>query len=341
MKKVVWIVVLAVLALGAWKGFSMYQSIWGGATGFYEDNKVIFIKSNTGFNDLLDLLEAEEIITDRGAFEQTAELKKFGKVIPGKYRIQRGSSNNDIVNKLRIGDQEEVKLLIKSTRLPEEMAGNIASQLELDSASLAEKMLDSEMASKYGFASETFKTMFLPNTYKINWSVSAEDFIQRMAKEYKSFWNEERMAQARAIGLSQSEVSTLASIVKAETAKRDEAPIVAGLYLNRLKKGIALQADPTLIYAVGDFSIKRVLDEHKTIPSPYNTYLNRGLPPGPINLPETNYLDAVLKAVDHNYLYMCAKPDFSGYHNFSRTYNQHLQNAKKYHQALNKQRVYR
>jgi UPF0755 protein len=341
MKKVVWILVLAVIGFGAWKGFSMYQSIWGGATRFHEDSKVVFIKTNTDFDALLDLFEKEEIISDRSAFVQTADLKKFSKIIPGKYRIQRGASNNDIVNKLRIGDQEEVKLLIKSTRLPEQMAGIIAGQLELDSAALAEKMLDPKMASKYGFTMETFKTMFLPNTYKIHWSVSEEDFIQRMAKEYKAFWNDERLAQAREKGLSQSEVSTLASIVKAETAKRDEAPIVAGLYLNRLKKGIALQADPTLIYAVGDFSIKRVLDEHKTIQSPYNTYLNRGLPPGPINLPETNYLDAVLKAADHNYLYMCAKPDFSGYHNFARTYNQHLQNAKKYHRALDKQRVYR
>ncbi len=341
MKKVIWTLVLVVLAFGAWKGYSLYQSIWGGATGFYEESKVIFIPSNADFDALLEILEQEEVIADRAAFEQTAELKKFSKVIPGKYRILRGKSNNDIVNQLRIGDQEAVQLLIKSTRLPEEMAGIIAGQLELDSASLAKNMLDPEMAKKYGFTKETFKTMFLPNTYAINWSVSTEEFIQRMAKEYKSFWNEERIALARVKGLSQSEVSTLASIVKAETAKRDEAPIVAGLYLNRLKKGIALQADPTLIYALGDFTIKRVLDEHKSIPSPYNTYLHRGLPPGPINLPETNYLDAVLNAEEHNYLYMCAKPDFSGYHNFARTYNQHLQNANKYHQALNKRRVYR
>ncbi len=178
--------------------------------------------------------------------------------------------------------------------------------------------------------------MFIPNTYEIRWNRSADGFVEKMAKEYKRFWNESRVAAAKEKGLSQSEVGILASIVKAETAMRTEAPIVAGLYLNRLERGIPLQADPTLIYASGDFSIKRVLDKHKEIESPYNTYKYGGLPPGPINYPEINYLTAVLSPEKHDYIFMCAKPDFSGYHNFSKTLRQHNIYAREYVRAIRK-----
>ena len=341
MKRVILFLALLILAAAAWKGWRMYEEIWGGATGFYEDSKVVFIPSDSSFEEMMGVLLTEEVLKDTVSFKQTATLKKFENVKPGRYRFSRGMSNNDIVNMLRIGNQEPVRLLVKSARLPEEMAGIIASQLELDSLELSQAMSSTQLASKYGFSKDNFRTMFLPNTYEMKWNISTEEFIQRMAKEYKAFWNDERLAKARSKGLSQSDCTTLASIVKAETAKRDEAPLVAGLYLNRIKKGIPLQADPTLIYAAGDFSIKRVLDKHKEINSPYNTYKNAGLPPGPINFPETNYIDAVLNAASHDYIYMCAKPDFSGYHNFAKSYNQHLQNAKKYQQALNKQGVYR
>ncbi|MGB0424486.1 MAG: endolytic transglycosylase MltG, partial [Flavobacteriales bacterium] len=234
-----------------------------------------------------------------------------------------------------------VRVVIRGQRLPADMAGTISKQLEADSAELKALLTSEEQASKYGFNSESFRTMILPNTYEFNWNSSAEDVIARMAREYKAFWNSERIAKAQNLGLSQSEVGTLASIVKAETAKSDEAPKVAGLYLNRLEIGMALQADPTLIYAIGDFSIKRVLDKHKLVDSKYNTYKHPGLPPGPINYPETNYIDAVLNSIDHKFIYMCAKPDFSGYHDFSKTYNQHLNYARKYHQALRKNGIYR
>lgn len=341
MKRVILFFAVLIFAAGAWKGWKLYSEIWGGATRFYEESKVVCIPSTFSFHEMMRVLLNEGVIKDSLAFEQTATLKKFETVKPGRYRFSRGMSNNDIVNMLRIGNQEPVRLLVKSARLPAEMAGIIASQLELDSLELSQAMSSGELATQYGFTKDNFRTMFLPNTYEMKWNISTAEFVQRMAKEYKVFWNEERLAKARSKGLSQSECTTLASIVKAETAKRDEAPLVAGLYLNRIKKGIPLQADPTLIYAAGDFSIKRVLDKHKEINSPYNTYKNAGLPPGPINFPETNYIDAVLNAASHEYIYMCAKPDFSGYHNFAKSYNQHLQNARKYQQALNSQGVYR
>jgi len=184
--------------------------------------------------------------------------------------------------------------------------------------------------------------MFIPNTYEFYWNTSAEEFFKRMAKEYKAFWTSERIAKAKKIGLSQSEVSALASIVQAEQLfHADERSRVAGLYINRLNKGMLLQSDPTLIYALGDFTIKRVLNKHKIIKSPYNTYLNTGLPPGPINLPERSSIDAVLNYEKHDYIFMCAKEDFSGYHNFAKTNRQHEIYAAKYHRELNKRRIYK
>ena len=184
--------------------------------------------------------------------------------------------------------------------------------------------------------------MFIPNTYEMYWNTSAQEFVERMAKEYKAFWNDERKAKARKLGLSQSEVTILASIVQAEqNVKTDEQPVVAGLYLNRLKRNMQLQCDATLKFANKAYDVQRVLDFDKKIDSKYNTYKYTGLPPGPINLPEINAIDAVLNAKEHNYLYMCAKEDFSGYHNFTSSYNQHLRNAKKYQAELNKRKIYR
>jgi UPF0755 protein len=179
--------------------------------------------------------------------------------------------------------------------------------------------------------------MFLPNTYEVYFNVSAEDLIDRMHEEYEKFWNEERKQKADSIGLTTIEISILASIVQAEAVKREEAPVIAGLYINRLKKDIPLQADPTLVFAVGDFTLKRVLNEHKEIDSPYNTYRNRGLPPGPVNMPEVFALEAVLNYTRSNYIYMCAKEDFSGNHNFTNSYRQHLNNAVKYQRALTRE----
>jgi UPF0755 protein len=234
-----------------------------------------------------------------------------------------------------------VQLLVKSVRTKEDLAEQVAAQLELNADSLLHALRQPEVYDAYGFDAENFLTMFLPNTYEMLWNTRTDEFIQRMAKEFKKFWTDERKAKARKQGLSQSEAYILASIVQQETSRRDEMPKVAGVYINRLQRGMPLQADPTLIFALGDFTIKRVLNEHKEIASRYNTYKYKGLPPGPIYMPNTYTIDAVLDAEDHNYLYFCAKPDFSGYHQFASSYRQHLRNARAYHRALNQRRIYK
>ena len=210
-----------------------------------------------------------------------------------------------------------------------------------DSIEILDLFSDENMILEFGFNTETFRAMFIPNTYEFYWTTSADEFAKRMKTEYDRFWDKSRKAKAEEIGLSPEEVIILASIVQSETIKKDELETVAGLYINRLKKDIRLQADPTIKYAVGDYSLKRVLTKHLEIDSPYNTYKNVGLPPGPIAFPEITTIDAVLNYEKHKYLYMCAKEDFSGYHNFAQTLSQHNRNAAKYRKALDKKRIYK
>jgi UPF0755 protein len=225
-------------------------------------------------------------------------------------------------------------------RSKEELSEKITARLEVRKEQVLALLQDKAYIRKFGFEEETILSMFIPNTYELWWNTSAEGLIDRMHAEYQNFWTEERKQKAESLGLSQQEVSTLASIVQAESQKADERPRIAGVYLNRLRMGMALQADPTLVFAVGDFSLRRILNSHKAIDSPYNTYKYTGLPPGPINLPDVNSLDAVLNAEKHRYLYFCAKEDFSGYHSFAENYAEHLQNANRYQRALNAANIY-
>ena len=239
------------------------------------------------------------------------------------------------------GETVPVKVTFNNVRTKADLASKISKNLECDSLEVISLINNPEFVAKYGFNETTILTLFLPNTYQFNWATTAEEAVQRMAKEYKKFWTAERKEKARKLNLSQSEIAILASIVQAEqTVHADERPKVAGLYINRLRIGMALQSDPTLVYGLGDFSIRRVLNKHKDIDSPYNTYRHKGLPPGPINLPNIKSLDAVLNYESHNYLYMCAKEDFTGYHNFAKNYNQHLIYARKYQKELNRRKIY-
>ena len=222
----------------------------------------------------------------------------------------------------------------------EDLAEKITKNLEISPETFLALLKDSAYIRKFGFEEATVMGMFIPNTYEIWWNTSAENLFDRMYKEYGNFWTEARLEKAKNLGLTQNEVSALASIVQAETQKADERPKVAGVYLNRLRINMALQADPTLVFAVGDFNLKRVLNVHKEIDSPYNTYKYPGLPPGPINLPEISALEAVLNYEDHDYLYFCAKEDFSGYHAFAKDYNEHMNNARRYQAALNRSKIY-
>ena len=256
-------------------------------------------------------------------------------VHPGRYDLKPGISSFRIARNLRSGLQTPVKLTFNNIRKVEDLAGRFSHQLMADSVSILSSFQEVGWRNMKGLTTENYMCIFIPNTYDVYWNTTPEKLLDLLQREYDKFWDDTRVAEAEKIGLTKVQVSTLASIVEEETNKSDEMPKVAGLYLNRLRINMPLQADPTVKFAVGDFTIKRILKEHTRISSPYNTYKNTGLPPGPIRIPSITAIDAVLKPTRHSYLYMCAKDDFSGYHAFATTLSQHNANASKYHQALN------
>lgn len=276
----------------------------------------------------------------QAAFAPLMKYYKYDtRVKPGNYAIRPGDSMRDICLRLLSGNQTPVKLVVPSARTLDRLAGAVGKQLMTDSASIVALLSDKQLIDSLGYTTETFPTLFLPNTYEVYWTMTPEQFIARMVKEHNRYWNAHRLAKAKAQGLTPEEVSTLASIVDEETNKNDEKPTVAGLYLNRLHRGILLQADPTVKFAHGKFDLRRILLTHLTIDSPYNTYKYAGLPPGPIRIPSIAGIEAVLNPAQHNYIYMCAKEDFSGYHNFATTLSQHNNNARRYQQALNQRGI--
>ncbi|MBI2966907.1 MAG: endolytic transglycosylase MltG [Bacteroidetes bacterium] len=307
------------------------------------DSSYIFIYIPTGsqFDDLIRQLTEKNIIRNRASFEWVAELKglKYS-THPGRYRIRNGMSNNELVNLLRSGKQEPVRVTLFRIHTVEQLASKVSKKLESDSISLVRLLKDEEFLSRYNLNRAYAITLFLPNTYEFYWNTSAEQFIDRMAKEFKKFWSEQKMLKAKETGFSVTEITTLASIVEQETLMDDEKPIMAGVYINRLRKGWKLEADPTVIFAIGNFGIRRVLNVHKEIDSPYNTYKHSGLPPGPICAPSVASIDAVLNYDKNEYLYFCAKEDFSGYHSFAKTYDQHKQNARKFRKELDRRKIF-
>ena len=257
----------------------------------------------------------------------------------GRYAIDPDMNNQALLNRLRLGQQTPVRLTFNNIRLTDELATRLADQLMINEEQLRSYLKDEKRCASLGFDTTTIKTMFIPNTYEVYWNIPAEKLMERMKREYDIFWNESRQNKAKELRLSPVEVSILASIIEEETAAPDEYPIVAGLYINRLYKGMLLQADPTVKYAVGDFSLRRILYSHTEVDSPYNTYLYGGLPPGPIRIPSIRGIDAVLNYTKHNYLYMCAKEDFSGRHNFAVSHSEHNRNAEKYRTELNRRGI--
>ncbi len=253
----------------------------------------------------------------------------------GHYTILPGEHMLDVYRKLRNGLQTPINVTIPQVRTLEQLAAHLCQRLMLDSASLASAFRDSALCASMGYTTQTMPALFIPNTYQMWWNISLDKFLERMQRENVKFWNAERTAKATEIGLSPTEIVTLASIVAEETAYVPEMPKVAGMYIRRLQIGMPLQADPTVKFALGDFSLRRILYAHLEVESPYNTYKNVGLPPGPIRIPSIKAIDAVLNQEQHGYLYMCAKEDFSGSHNFARTYSEHLANARRYARALN------
>jgi UPF0755 protein len=338
-------ITLAILAIliigGAITGYLGYRMVYSPNVWLDGQKSVAFnIRSGSTWEDVKKMLYKNGTIIHRASFEQLASLMKYPDHIKsGHYILREGMSNKQIITKLRSKQQDPVQLVFNNIRIKQELAGHISEQLETDSVTLLNLLNDAEYLKKFDFTTDNVISMFIPNTYEVYWDITAEKFMERMHKEYIAFWNEKRKTRLKEIGLTELQAITLASIVEKESNQNDEKPDVAGVYMNRLKQGWLLQADPTLVYALGDFSIKRVLNVYKTIDSPYNTYKYFGLPPGPICLPSISSIDAVLNYRQHNYMYFCAREDFSGYHNFAVTMNEHLANAAKYQQALDQRGI--
>ncbi len=276
----------------------------------------------------------------------TAKIKRFHSARPGKFLIKKDLSNNDLINLLRSGQQVEINVTFNNIRSLGDLAGKISKKIIADSVSLLRAFSDRDFLEKNGFTQETALLMYIPNTYRFYYTTDAKGFRSRMLKEYKKFWNPDRMKAAKELGLSPVEVGILASIVKKESVKSSEKPTIAGVYLNRLRKGMKLEADPTAVFAyklvTGDTTtIRRVLNKHISIDNPYNTYQYAGLPPGPIAMPDPEDIDAVLHAEEHDYLFFSADPKRPGYHLFSKTFSEHLKKAQAYRSHLNKRRVFK
>ncbi|MDU1905478.1 MAG: endolytic transglycosylase MltG [Dysgonomonas sp.] len=312
------------------------------STKFNIDQTVyIYVDKSKNYKDLLMQIDTTAHVDNIDNFKRLADYMKYPENMKtGRYAVTPDMDIRKAIRALQSGQQTPVKLKFNNIRTKENLAERISQQLMLSEQELNNAFNDSIISHKYGFNEKTFISMFIPNTYEIYWDTSMESFLKRMKTEYNGFWNEGRRKKASDLGLSPIEVSILASIVEEECFFTDEYPIVAGLYLNRLKRGQLLQADPTVKFAVGDFALKRILNKHLEINSPYNTYKNTGLPPGPIRVPSIKGINAVLEPAKHNYLYMCAKEDFSGRHNFAVTHAEHERNANRYRSELNKRRIF-
>lgn len=342
-KKIFFFFLLILVLFVAAGGYLLYNIVLKPNVWTPDNNAVaITIPTGSDYEDVKNILYSQGLIIHRKNFEWLAEKKKYPDIVkPGRYLIDSTMSNNDLINLLRSGEQVPVHLIFNNIRDVNQLAKTVSKQIEADSASIVQLLSDSTYLSLLGLKKETAGILFIPNTYEMYWNTSAEGFIKRMHEEYIKFWNGERTRLANEIGLSIAEVVTLASIVEKETNKNDEKTIIAGVYMNRLKAGWRLQADPTVIYAIGDYSIKRVLNVHKEYRSPYNTYQFFGLPPGPICIPSISSMDAVLHYDRNSYLFFCAKDDMSGYHVFAQTNRQHNANARKYQAALDRMGVYK
>ena len=293
----------------------------------------LYIPTGSDYQYVKDELISLNVLRSKNAFDWLAKKSHYNEnVHPGRYVLTDGMTNQQLVNMLRMGHQTPVKVVFNNIRTVEQLAGRISEQIEADSASIINEINNNN---------DVDATTFIPNTYEFYWNTDADDFVAKMVAEHKRFWNETRLQKAKDIKLTSRQVSILASIIDKETTKTSEMSRIAGVYLNRLKKHWPLQADPTLVYAIGDYNIRRVLDIHKNIDSPYNTYKFAGLPPGPICIPSIAAIDAVLNAEKHNYFYFCAKDDLSGYHVFASNINDHNRNAERYRKALNKNKIYK
>lgn len=333
--------ILIIFIIAAIKGIDIYRKVK--IPNVFTKNKkdqYLYIPTGSTYDDVLNILYSNDLIKNATTFEWAAERMNYKRhIYPGKYRIKNRMTNQKLIIMLRSGDQEIVELTINNIRTKDELAGTVSKKIEAEYSEIIDLLNNKEYIHELDFNEYSISGLFIPNTYEFYWNTSADQFVRKMLDEYNKFWNKGRRTKAEKMNLTQNEVITLASIVDEESLKEEEKSTIAGVYINRLKKGIKLQADPTVRFAHGDFSMRRVLTRHLSINSPYNTYKYYGLPPGPIRIPSRSSVDAVLNYKKHDYLYFCAREDFSGYHYFTRTLEQHNKYARLYRKALNKRRI--
>ena len=318
-----------------------YQMLFSPNFLINHPDKMIIIDDDTDFKGLTNQLIEDTLLNDVISFSFLSKLMKYSENIKeGAYKVKMNMSNYDLISMLRAGNQTPINITLSYSRKINDLAQKISEKLKISEKDLMDFITENSQ-SNYGFDNQNIIGMFLPDTYEVYWDITPKNLLDRMKSEYDKFWNSERTTKLERVNLSKNEVITLASIVASETNKIDEADRIAGVYINRLRKNMLLQADPTLIYAANDFSIRRVLNKHKKIKSPYNTYMNKGLPPGPIRLSPKKYIDAVLNFENHRFIFFCAKDDFSGYHEFAITLSEHNKNARKFQRALNKRKIYK
>jgi len=298
----------------------------------------LYLPTGTTYTQLMDSIKVLDKIININSFEMAAKFEKlYSNIKPGRYKVERGMTNREIARSIKYGWQSPTRITIAGNiRTREKLASIFSRKISSDSLTILNLLKDNKFADSLGFTPNTFISLFLPNTYEVYWTITPKDLVIKLKKEYDKFWNQERTGKAREIGLTPSEVITLASIVSEESNIKDEQPRIAGVYINRLHKGIPLQADPTVKFAINDTAIKRILYKHLKINSPYNTYINRGLPPGPIVIPALHTIDAVLNYERHGFQYFCAKPSLDGSHNFAVTLEEHNRNARAYQKAISR-----
>lgn len=342
LKKIIIVLILGALVIGGyWAYVNVFKSnvrLNGKAFTY------IYIKTGATLEDVLDELYSENIIENHESFEWVAKKMHLEEnIIPGKYRIGAKMSNRSIVKMLKAGKQEKVKLFLNSQiRSKEEFIIYVSGKLEMEESELEEYCSnDAILSEKYKINSKNFMSFIVPETYEVNWTTPIEELFKLLKSSYDKVWTKEKLAKAKSIGYNADEVVTLASIVQSESAIKSEQQKIAGVYINRLKQEMKLQADPTIVFANGNFEVQRVLAVDKEVDSPYNTYRYKGLPPGPICLVNPSSIDAVLNYTKHNFIYFCAKPDFSGYSNYTNDYSVHMKNAAAYQEALNNKGIKR
>ncbi len=322
--------------------FVIYTNVFSIGVIPHKKNQVIYIPTGSSYNQVLDSLKSNLTIKNPKVLNWIADKKGYlNKIKPGRYVIENSLSYNSLINILRSGKQSPVRITFNNVRTLNQIAGKIGRQLEADSAGIMNFLTDDSNYTQDGFKKDNIIALFIPDTYEFYWNTNARELYVRMLKEYRLFWNDQRLSKAKEKGLDPKEVSILASIIDDEVAKTEEKPRIAGVYLNRLKRGMPLQACPTIKFALNDFSITRILKKYLTVDSPYNTYKHNGFPPGPIGCATIEGIDAVLNAEKHDYLYFAARADFSGFHNYSRTLSEHNRYALLYQKELDKRKIFR